>query len=56
MQTLDLELLVMTTATRRVDFRVQNLDCEAEAARIRRGLKTTDGLLELGIQPSAAGT
>ena len=44
----------MTTATSQADFRVQNLDCEADAARIRRGLRGTDGLLELEIQPSAA--
>ena len=41
-------------ATKRLDVRVRGLDCEAEAGRIRRGLRDFPGLLHLAIAPGAA--
>lgn len=42
------------TTEKRLELRVRNLDCDAEAGRIRRGLAEHQGLLELNIQPTAA--
>ncbi len=38
----------------KIEWRVQNLDCENEAKKIRRGLEKLDGLLQLKIYSSAA--
>lgn len=38
----------------RIELRVRHLDCETDAARIRRGLQHHNGLLKLNVQPSAA--
>lgn len=43
-----------TKTTTRVQWRVRNLDCENEAAQIRRGLEKLPGLQELKIYSSAA--
>ena len=40
--------------TKRLDVRVRNLDCDAEAGRIQRGLRDQEGVRELRIQPSTA--
>jgi len=40
--------------SRQVDVRVRGLDCESEAAQIRRGLRGFPGLLDLRINPGAA--
>ncbi|MBC6951516.1 heavy-metal-associated domain-containing protein, partial [candidate division KSB1 bacterium] len=37
-----------------IEWRVRNLDCENEAAQIRRGLEKLPGLQELKIYSSAA--
>ena len=38
----------------RVEFRVQNLDCEHDAAAIERGLRGFPGLVELQVYPRSA--
>lgn len=40
--------------TKHVDVRVHGLDCEREAAQIRRGLQGFPGLVDLRINPGAA--
>ena len=39
---------------RKVDFYVDNLDCESEANAIRRGFEGSPGLLDLTVYPKAA--
>ena len=38
----------------RLDVRVRELDCESDAARLRRGLDGTRGLIDVKVSPSAA--
>ena len=40
--------------TERVELRVQNLDCEHDAAAIQRGLQGFPGLVELKLYPRSA--
>ena len=41
-------------SSKQAEFRVAKLDCENEAAALRRGLKDTPGLIELRIFPKSA--
>ena len=41
-------------ATKQRDFRVSNMDCEAEAAAIERGLKDFPGLIKVKVYPKSA--
>lgn len=38
----------------RLDVRVRKLDCESDAARLRRGMDGTRGLINVKVNPSAA--
>lgn len=40
--------------TERLEVRVANLDCDSDAARIRRGLEGLRGLVETSVNPGAA--
>ena len=42
------------THPERLDLRVRGLDCDSDAARLRRGLAGTRGLAEVNVNPSAA--
>ena len=42
------------TSPERLDLRVRGLDCDSDAARLRRGLADTPGLAEVTVSPSAA--
>jgi Cd2+/Zn2+-exporting ATPase len=42
------------TNTERLDLRVRGLDCDSDAARLRRGLADARGLAEVKVNPSAA--
>ncbi len=44
----------MPGATERLEFRVGNLDCEHDAAAVRRGLVNSPGVIDLKVYPKAS--